>query len=573
MVTKVLYLDLQDPGIIHRIPVSRYDSGLRAFEFHLLDNGLPYQIPTGSSITIQGTKPDKNGFTYSCTYDATTGVVTANCTEQMTAVLGDVKTQLVVVDTNQKRVATFLFFICVHQSAVTDGTVFSDSELAYAEQVINNLQSIDAYAVALNNLSSSVTTISNTVEAQKYYITPQMYGAVGDGVTDDINALTSWLADIATNNKRGYVPSGTYLISSQLKNTSVSNDVHIEFGPNAAIKAAEGYPSGQKLFALFDVEDGVDKKVYISGATFISVNVPASATGQANDCLSIGGSCMNSVVVERCKFVNDMAALSSWTYTPAVKQACDSGFMAVCSNLVVRDCQFYGYPDCGIYVSGGSAGSQTAEYRHGVIDKCSFYGCSAAVNFKRLYNDCVVTNSYFTTCGTAIAASEADNIEAAQRVIATNNVIVDTELGVALRKCVGGIVSNNIFKRMGFSTTTYPICVSLQGMSNVSVTGNTADLEGTFAGWASFLWAIARDSVPTKDVMISGNTVIASTSKTNDRGFVTDETSSIYGTGNIFKGIDVALGTWNSASKCHYTGDYIDTTTNTKVNVVDGVVQ
>jgi len=45
------------------------------------------------------------------------------------------------------------------------------------------------------------------------YLTPQAFGAVGDGVTDDTLALSNWAVALATRNKNGYVPPGIYRIS------------------------------------------------------------------------------------------------------------------------------------------------------------------------------------------------------------------------------------------------------------------------------------------------------------------------------------------------------------------------
>ena len=54
------------------------------------------------------------------------------------------------------------------------------------------------------------------------FITPQMYGAKGDGVTDDTVAINTCLAE----NKFVFIPSGVYLVSDTIKlNTSVKNTV------------------------------------------------------------------------------------------------------------------------------------------------------------------------------------------------------------------------------------------------------------------------------------------------------------------------------------------------------------
>lgn len=139
MVTRVIDLDLSGPCIVPMIHVSKLDSGLRAFEFHLYDSGELYQIPSNVTITFQGTKPDKNGFVYGCTFE--NNIVRVNCTEQMTAVEGVVKCDLILVDRNENRIASFLMHLFVHNIAVDDDTVFSDSDLDYIQQVLNKIQS------------------------------------------------------------------------------------------------------------------------------------------------------------------------------------------------------------------------------------------------------------------------------------------------------------------------------------------------------------------------------------------------------------------------------------------------
>lgn len=164
VVTKV-DLDLNSRGVVPRIEVSRMDSGLRVLEFHLYDGESDYLIPSNVSITIQGTKPDRKGFTYGCAYDQSSSTVQVSCTEQMTAVVGEVICQLVLVDTSEKRVASFAFILNVNKSATDESTIYSDSDLAYADQVLNDLGSVDAYASALQNLTNRVNRISMSYNA------------------------------------------------------------------------------------------------------------------------------------------------------------------------------------------------------------------------------------------------------------------------------------------------------------------------------------------------------------------------------------------------------------------------
>lgn len=141
MITKALYLDLQNPGVRQVITVSQYDSGLRAFEFRLLNGSQIYQIPSNVTITLQGTKPDRNGFVYGCSYTSSTGMVIADCTEQMTAVAGEVLCQLILVDSSENRIGTFVFIINVEKGAINNETIVSTDDIKYVEDILNRLQS------------------------------------------------------------------------------------------------------------------------------------------------------------------------------------------------------------------------------------------------------------------------------------------------------------------------------------------------------------------------------------------------------------------------------------------------
>ena len=49
-----------------------------------------------------------------------------------------------------------------------------------------------------------------------HYVNAKDFGAKGDGSTDDTTALQTWLTYICTNSKQGYLPNGTYKITSTL---------------------------------------------------------------------------------------------------------------------------------------------------------------------------------------------------------------------------------------------------------------------------------------------------------------------------------------------------------------------
>lgn len=126
MITQEINLNMipdSEPIIVR---VNQYDIGTGRIIAHLYNGSISYTPASGATAIIQGTKPDKHGFSYNASISGNT--VTANITEQMTAVAGDTRTQIVVTETSGKT-GTFVFILKVQESALQDDTDISDTEL------------------------------------------------------------------------------------------------------------------------------------------------------------------------------------------------------------------------------------------------------------------------------------------------------------------------------------------------------------------------------------------------------------------------------------------------------------
>lgn len=127
------------PVVVH---CDQYDHGTGRLVIHLHDGVTDYE-PTGSAI-IQGIKPDMRGFAYDATLSGNT--VTADLTEQMTAVDGAVQCQIVVTETTG-RTGTFVFTLSVQRSALPDDTSLSDSDYQLIEDALEAAEDSEAWAV------------------------------------------------------------------------------------------------------------------------------------------------------------------------------------------------------------------------------------------------------------------------------------------------------------------------------------------------------------------------------------------------------------------------------------------
>lgn len=148
MTSQTLNLNLIPQGVKPVIHVSQYDKG-QTWIFNLMLGNAYYDIPAGSSVTIQGTKSDNTGFQYACSYVGHT--VTAKEQQQMTVLAGDVPAELRITK-GDDLIGTLNFVIRVERAALSDETVISETELPIVEQVIEFIEQVPAIEDEMNGL-------------------------------------------------------------------------------------------------------------------------------------------------------------------------------------------------------------------------------------------------------------------------------------------------------------------------------------------------------------------------------------------------------------------------------------
>lgn len=146
MITQSINLNLIPGGVLPRFNVSQYDKGSRALQFNLFSGSLPFEVPEGSTITIQGTKKDMTGFQYPCTYQGS--LVVSDLYDQMTVLAGEVTTELVITDTSLNILGTCNFIIDVEQAALSKDIPISETELPLLQEAIQAAAEAKASAEA-----------------------------------------------------------------------------------------------------------------------------------------------------------------------------------------------------------------------------------------------------------------------------------------------------------------------------------------------------------------------------------------------------------------------------------------
>lgn len=111
------------------IKCDQYDKGPGRLQMHLFYGNNRYIPASGTTALIQGTKPDGKGFSYTATIGAN-NLVQSDLHEQMTAVPGRVRVNLIIQNATNIRTGSFVFWLDVQPTGLADDVDTSTSELA-----------------------------------------------------------------------------------------------------------------------------------------------------------------------------------------------------------------------------------------------------------------------------------------------------------------------------------------------------------------------------------------------------------------------------------------------------------
>ena len=198
LVTKEFKLDLAPGQLRPVVNASQGDIG-RPFKADLYWNGSPWTA-TGYTAKLRGKKPDNTVFEYTATVSGSS--VTFSTTEQMTIISGPVECELVFSQSGNV-VASANFVLAVENSpynpdAPSESVIpgIDDIVTDVVDDVIGDNVSdwLDEHPEATTTVQDGAITKAkiNTAflpEIENAYVTPEQYGAVGDGTTDDTAAI------------------------------------------------------------------------------------------------------------------------------------------------------------------------------------------------------------------------------------------------------------------------------------------------------------------------------------------------------------------------------------------------
>lgn len=314
----------------------------------------------------------------------------------------------------------------------------------------------DQKAQARANIGAATTAqfnqLSDQIDDLSVYVTPQMYGAKGDGVTDDTAAIQAAF-DGLTDGGTIFFPNGTYIIQhSDVKEGQDHNTIEVNgksgitviFESGAKVKHNLASVNRYTLFVFdrcdrLEIRGGVieadrnehpdvttgygSKALYIKNSKNVYVH-DMEVWNVFGDAIAVGGTTKQSedAVIENCK-IHD--CYRNGITVGGVK------------NCIVRNCRIYnisgGAPEAGIDIE--------AEYgysnEHIVIEGCHIHDCAQnTIAFSSNSTDIIVKNCYLD--GTTQGVTTSDNIELLNTTVTD---VVNIRNTMVMRNCVIGSIA------------------------------------------------------------------------------------------------------------------------------------
>jgi hypothetical protein len=214
------------------------------------------------------------------------------------------------------------------------------------------------------------------------------YGAKGDGVTDDTAAIQRWLSAVASSGGTGYVPSGTYVISSAL--TQILSGVSVNIrggGANCTRLTFTGSTNGLvlTLSRAASVWAGVrisDISIVRSQATPAQANIGLSITVDSTQGVGYyGNSGLSDVYV-----LGSSQGTNAWTTGILLQDT---------TNFELRNVDVLGPnasgagTDCGVSIVGTSPSMFSVQTD---FTDCNIQGYSSGVNITGYVQSVCVEN-------------------------------------------------------------------------------------------------------------------------------------------------------------------------------------
>lgn len=160
MITQRYNLNLIPDKVPVIVNCSQYDALSRTIEMVIYDGSTVYDIPSGTSASVRGTKQDNTGFEYVCTIDGS--VVSFDIQDQMTIFAGKVPCEI-RLSKDGGIIGTCNFLLNVEETPLDPDVTISETDLPLLERAEQNAARAEAAADEAESVLSSAVKSVNSV--------------------------------------------------------------------------------------------------------------------------------------------------------------------------------------------------------------------------------------------------------------------------------------------------------------------------------------------------------------------------------------------------------------------------
>ena len=200
---------------------SQYDSLSRTINMNIYDGTGVYEIPSGTTATVRGTKQDNTGFEYPCTIEGST--VSFDIQDQMTIFSGRVPSEIRLTN-NGEIIGTCNFEFYVEPTPLDPNVTISETDLPLLEEAEQNaIRTEQAASQATTVLASAVKSVNNTLPDANGNVNVSGISIPGGTQGQVLTKLSSAEGDFDWENVDG-LPSGGTVGQVLTKQSSTDGD-------------------------------------------------------------------------------------------------------------------------------------------------------------------------------------------------------------------------------------------------------------------------------------------------------------------------------------------------------------
>lgn len=260
------------------------------------------------------------------------------------------------------------------------------------------------------------------------------FGVANDG-GDDIREAMALAIQRRENGRTLHFPAGTYRLGGTV-DVTLTSPLGLILDPGARI-IGDGTDA-----PMITLRGGPHRfAVSVSGGRFDNGDRafdPAQQSGAALVLIDVDGYHVSGVVFGR----RDRHWRDGFGDTGLTATRCQRG--------TVVGCTFYGQPDQGIYVTGGTGKGDDDDYGDLVVQGCHFVRCNGGVSAKRGSSRLVAAGNTFVDCRGGVTVFEAGGLPPGRLTVVQGNFFIRTgEFPIRIHGDGVATISGNVIEDFG----------------------------------------------------------------------------------------------------------------------------